>query len=93
MATPTSTSRSFALHEQHEAWADAPENQFVVFVWLGSPGRTEGPRYWIARKAEVGRACAERRPKNPEHKERRFFLKAMPVEWENAWQLFDPYTP
>ena len=40
-----------------------------------------------------GRACTERRPKNPENKERRFFLKAMPVEWENAWQLFDPYAP
>ena len=24
------------------------EHVFVVFVWLGSPGRNEAPRYWVA---------------------------------------------
>ncbi len=86
-------SSSFALHEQHESWAGAPENQFVVFVWLGSPGKKEPPRYWIATKAGVGEACKRRRPENPANKERRFWLKAMPEEWENAWGLFDPYLP
>ncbi len=86
-------SSSFALHEQHESWAGAPENQFVVFVWLGSPGNKEPPRYWIATKNDVGRGCIERRPANPDNKERRFWLKAMPSAWENAWGLFDPYLP
>ncbi len=65
----------------------------MVFVWLGSPARNEPPRYWIATKNDVGQGCIERRPPNPANKERRFWLKAMPPAWENAWELFDPYLP
>lgn len=48
---------SFILRVEQEAWVSAPANQFVVFVWLGSPGKNEPPRYWVAPKAAVGAAC------------------------------------
>ena len=86
-------SKSFALHEQHEAWLDAPPNQFVAFVWLGSPDKNEAPRFWIALKSDVGRACIDRRPANPDNKERRLWVKDMPAQWENAWDLFFEYLP
>jgi hypothetical protein len=41
---------SFILSEADEEWANANDNQFVVFVWLGSPKKNESPRYWIAKK-------------------------------------------
>jgi hypothetical protein len=47
-------SASFILRESHEKWSNAPDNQHVVFVWLGSPRRNESPRYWVASKREVG---------------------------------------
>lgn len=50
-------SRTFILRHTDEKWCDAPANQFVVFVWLGSPSKNEPPRYWIASKCEVGDAC------------------------------------
>jgi hypothetical protein len=50
------------LYERHDAWADAPENQFVVFVWLGSPAKNEGPKYWIAsNRGGAAKARAVRR--------------------------------
>jgi hypothetical protein len=52
-------SESFALRDAHEGWAAAPTNQFVVFVWLGSPARHEPPRYWIATKRDVGHAYVD----------------------------------
>jgi hypothetical protein len=29
--------KTFPLRDTHEKWKGAPDNQFVVFVWLGSP--------------------------------------------------------
>ena len=84
-------SKSFILREGNEAWTDAPSNQFVVFVWLGSPGQNEPPRYWVARKSDVGRACGEHRASGTSNWERRFYPKDFPAEWENAWRLFQPY--
>src|SRR3972149_11024845 len=49
--------RSFILRETDEQWRSAPKSQFVVFVWLGSPGTQEPPRYWVATKREGGLAC------------------------------------
>src|SRR5208337_2223448 len=42
--------KTFPLYAKHEAWVSARENEFVVFVWLGSPAKNEGPKYWIASK-------------------------------------------
>ncbi|MCL5959750.1 MAG: hypothetical protein M1358_10645 [Chloroflexi bacterium] len=51
-------SETFILRENHEQWATtAGPNQFVVFVWLGSSKRNTGPRYWIATRQDVGKAC------------------------------------
>src|SRR3990167_10576956 len=52
-------SRSFILNESAELWVQSPANQFVVFVWLGSPNKYECPRYWISLKQDVGKACFE----------------------------------
>jgi len=82
---------TFILRETDEKWAHAPENHYVVFVWLGSPAKNEGPRYWIAAKREVGKACI----KNPAHGtsnwERRFAINDLDPRWENNWFLFDRY--
>jgi hypothetical protein len=89
-------SKSFPLYERHEAWADAPENQFVVFVWLGSPAKNEGPRYWIASKREVGKACIEQPTHGTPNRERRFYLGLLEekkttagVPWRDNWAVFD----
>ena len=86
-------SKSFILREGNESWAGAPENQFVVFVWLGSPRTSEPPRYWVATKSDVGRACAQHLASGTSNWERRFSLKDLPSEWESAWKLFDRYLP
>ena len=84
-------SKSFILREGHESWAGAPENQFVVFVWLGSPAKNEPPRYWVASKSDVGLACAAHPASKTDNWERRFHLRDLPEEWESAWHLFEPY--
>lgn len=30
-------SKTFILRSNHENWVNAPENNYVIFVWLGSP--------------------------------------------------------
>src|ERR1035437_3484283 len=52
-------SKTFILRHTDEKWVDAPKNQFVVFVWLGSPKTNESPRYWIAKKRDVGVICVQ----------------------------------
>jgi|SRR6516162_4644197 len=93
-------SASFILRETHGAWCEAAENQFCVFVWLGRPGTFEPPRYWIARKSEVGRACVNHPSHGTKNWERRFFPPRqgnspydLPAEWENRWSLFDAFQP
>ncbi len=86
-------SKSFILREGNEAWATAPANRFVAFVWLGSPGSNESPRYWLARRSAVGRACAKHPAARTDNWERRFYPKDLPVEWEDAWHLFERYGP
>jgi hypothetical protein len=86
-------SRTFILRAQHEEWTDAPDNQLVVFVWLGSPKRNEAPRYWIARKREVGEACVAHPAHGTSNWERRFSPKKFDPGWESNWSVFDKYRP
>jgi hypothetical protein len=85
---------TFKLKPEHECWVTAPDNQFVVFVWLGSPAKNEAPRYWIAKKGDVGRACQAHPARNSE---RRFHLKSddprlqLNPSWENNWPLLGKY--
>ncbi len=85
-------SSTFPLYEKHEQWANAARNQYVAFVWLGSPKRNEAPRFWIAPKREVGRACIEHPCHGTSNKERRFSFRKLKAEWENDWSVFDPYS-
>ena len=84
---------SFILRVTDESWATAPDNQFVVFVWLGSPGRNESPKYWIATKREVGEACTKHAAHGSTNWERRFWLKDMDPQWKDRWSLLDAYGP
>jgi hypothetical protein len=86
-------SESFILRESNEAWCSAPKNQFCIFVWLGKPHIFEPPRYWIAKKQEVGTKCREHTAHGTSNWERRFFPKDFPIEWENRWALFDEFLP
>jgi hypothetical protein len=83
---------SFILRETDEEWADAPENHFVVFVWLGSPGRNESPRYWITSKRAAGEACRAHPAHGTANWERRFSLGDLRPEWENNWAVFAQYV-
>ena len=88
---------SFILTKDDEQWEQARPHQFVVFVWLGSPLKNEGPRYWIAKKSDVGRACRLHSAHGTTNWERRFWLKKdvdrIPRTWENHWSLLKAYRP
>jgi len=84
-------SASFILRETNEQWQGAPENQFVVLVWLGSPGKNEAPRYWVATKREVGSACFHHSAHGTGNWERRFYPEDLPTEWENNWTVIKSY--
>ena len=86
-------SKSFILKDSHEKWVNSEENQFVVFVWLGSPGKNESPRYWIATKKEVGESCINHTAHGTTNWERRFLLKDLYSGWENNWSIFQRYLP
>lgn len=84
-------SSTFILRETDEKWKEAPDNQFVVLVWLGSPKKNEGPRYWVASKKAVGIACVTHLAHGTENWERRFFPGDFPPAWENDWQAITSY--
>ena len=86
-------SSTFILRETEEIWTTALKNQFVVFVWLGSPKKNEAPRYWIATKAEVGALCTAHSAHGTHNWERRFSPSQFPTQWLSAWHLFEPYAP
>lgn len=86
-------SSTFILRETEETWVDAPENQFVVFVWLGSPSKNELPRYWISRKRDVGSLCMQHSAHGTSNWERRFSPKELPSTWENNWDVFARFMP
>lgn len=90
--------------DECQEWSKAGDNEYVVFVWLGSPSNDEPPIYWLTRRAEAGRMGVEHAPKNPENTERRFApdIESMLFpkwkgtrvrrRWLNNWKLFDPYV-
>ncbi len=94
---------TFRLSSKDERWENSANNEYVVFVWLGSPRTNSAPTYWIAKKQEIGRFCKENRPLNPKNKERRFapnkesYLcnNLWPVRlkeaWYNNWAIFSEY--
>ncbi len=82
---------TFLLKNVNEKWTSAPENQFVVFVWLGSPSRNEGPEYWIAQKKAVGVECVNHSQHGTHNWERRFSPEAFPVTWKNNWHAIAHY--
>jgi hypothetical protein len=84
---------TFILRADNEKWATALNNTFVVFVWLGSPAKNESPRYWIATKREVGKACITHPAHGTQNWERGFKISLLSNAWENAWVLFDSYLP
>jgi hypothetical protein len=86
-------SSTFILRENHEEWVDAPKNQYVVLVWLGSPAKNESPRYWITTKREMGEACSNHAASGTSNWERRFSLGELNPRWENNWRRFDRYRP
>ena len=85
-------SKSFILRDTNELWQEASDNQFVVFVWLGSPLTDEPPRYWIATKKEVGLACFQHSAHGTGNWERRFFQTDLKESgWENNWEKIVSY--
>lgn len=86
-------SQSFILRDTNEEWVVAPPNQFVIFVWLGSPATNESPRYWIATKRQVGEACINHSAHGTDNWERRFYPTDLDSAWENNWTAFEPYRP
>ncbi len=98
---------TFRLNEKNEAWVNAKDNEYVVFVWLGSQKKQNShPAYWIARKKDVGAFCIRHRPKEPSNTERRYAPDEesklvpktshprIPKEWRtNGWDMFSEYMP
>lgn len=83
---------TFILRETDESWSSAPDNQFVVFVWLGSSRKNEPPRYWITNKKAVGALCRQHPAHGTSNWERRFRLSQLPPDWENAWHVFAAFS-
>lgn len=91
------------LDKKHELWINSKENEFVVFVWLGSPKKNESPLYWIASKKEVGKLCIAHHAHNSlTNNERRFALPIqgrkiktgwnyLPNEWLNRWEIIEKF--
>lgn len=86
-------SSTFILRATDEKWANAKCNQFVVFVWLGSPKNFEPPKYWIAKKQDVGAVCLKHHAHGTSNWERRFSPNDFPPEWKEHWDEFAAYLP
>ena len=84
---------TFILRETDESWIKASKNQFVVFVWLGSPSKNESPQYWIALKKDVGRACIKHSAHGTDNWERRFAPNDLNPHWKDNWDLLKNYLP
>ena len=86
-------SSTFILRAGNEEWINAPDNEFVVFVWLGSPRKNESPQYWIARKRDVGQACIDHPAHGTTNWERRFSPKDFNPSWKDNWALLRKFMP
>ncbi len=88
---------SWKLDAKNEEWVKAPENEFAVFVWLGSPSKNESPRFWVTTKREVGKHCVKDPAHGTSNSERRIQLQhknpnlVIHSEWENNWALLENY--
>lgn len=85
-------SKSFILKDKNELWTDSRDNHFVAFVWLGRPLENENPKYWIASKKEVGKACKSHQAHGSSNWERRFYCKDFDKKWENNWKLIEEFV-
>jgi hypothetical protein len=86
-------SKSFILRENYESWAGFVKNQYVIFVWLGSPSKIQSLQYWIASKKDGGKAYIKHHAQDTSNWERRFGLNILNPEWENNWELFKKFIP
>jgi len=90
-------SNNWKLDAKNEEWVRASENEFVVFVWLGSPSKNEPPRFWVTTKREVGKHCMKDPAHGTGNAERRIQLQnknpnlVIHSEWENNWALMENY--
>ena len=84
-------SSSFILKWSADEWTSARENEFVVFVWLGSPRTDQSPKYWVAKKADVGAECVKRPAHGTSNWERRFYETDLPPGWQNNWPAITNY--
>jgi hypothetical protein len=85
--------KTFILKVENEAWADCKRDEYVVFVWLGSPSKNESPHYWVADKREVGIACCEHPAHGTSNWERRFSPKDLNPSWDSNWGILSDFTP
>ena len=86
-------STTFILRHTDEKWIDAPDNQYVVFVWLGSPKKNESPKYWIAKKRDVGKICIQHAAHGTDNWERRFSPNSFDPTWQDNWGVFSKFLP
>ena len=87
-------STTFILRKENEKWQSANGvNQFCVFVWLGKPDSFEAPKYWLAKKNEVGDLCVGHPAHETDNWERRFSPDKLPAKWKDNWSLFDEFLP
>ena len=82
---------TFILRETDEKWIKTNNNQFVVSVWLGSPKKNGSPKYWIARKKEVGIACRKHPAHGTTNWERRFSISDLNDNWLNNRDVLKNY--
>ncbi len=103
---PDHGGKTFPLQEKHAKWVNSNENEFVVFVWLGSAKKNETPVYWITRKKDVGVIIQKYKPRHENNRERRFRPDVesnlnvkwkhgllLNKDWRNNWDIFEQYMP
>jgi len=88
---------SWPLTVKHEEWVHSARNEFVVFVWLGSPTKNESPRFWVATKREVGKHLVKYPTHGTKNTWRRMGLRnknpvfVIPGKWENNLALLEEF--
>ncbi len=86
---------TFLMPNTGGKFTKAPDNEFVVFVWLGSPfPKRESPEFWIATKKDVGEAMQE--PSVREKAGRMCFFRREDLTrrgWKDNWAILRPYLP
>lgn len=86
-------SSTFLLRDKDEAWVTAPDNQFVIFAWLGSPSTNDRPKFWITSKREAGLLCTTHGAHGTANWERRLHPTALSPAWLENWEVFRRFMP